>query len=99
MFSIVIENYQDDLYFTEKILNCFATGTIPIYCGARNIEEKFNEKGIIKFDNFSELEKILSDLTPDIYYEKKEIINENFERCKQYKSIEDFIYLNYLHGH
>jgi hypothetical protein len=31
MYSIAIENCQEDYYFSEKILDCFLTGTIPIY--------------------------------------------------------------------
>jgi hypothetical protein len=29
MFSFAVENDTYDTYFTEKILDCFATGTIP----------------------------------------------------------------------
>lgn len=31
MYSIVIENTIEPFYFTEKILNCFASRTVPIY--------------------------------------------------------------------
>ena len=37
MYSIVIENDQYDDYFTEKITDCFSTGTIPVYYGTENI--------------------------------------------------------------
>jgi len=96
MFSIVVENYQDELYFTEKILNCFATGTIPIYLGPKNIGEKFNEDGIIQFNNLLDLEKILIGLTPENYFNKIESIRDNFNRCQNYLSIEDYIYTNYF---
>ena len=36
-FSITIENSKSKNYFTEKILDCFACGTIPIYWGCPNI--------------------------------------------------------------
>jgi hypothetical protein len=99
MFSIVIENYIDDLYITERVLNCFATGTIPIYLGAPNIGSIFNEKGIIQLVNLSSIEEfnnIINNLTSEFYYDRIDAIKENFEKCKQYKSIEDYIYLNYL---
>jgi hypothetical protein len=96
MFSIVVENYQDELYFTEKILNCFATGTIPIYLGAKNIGEKFNMEGILQFNNINELKVIMSNLNENVYHERFEAIKDNFERCQNYKIIEDFIYNNYL---
>ena len=43
-FSIIIENDIDDFWFTEKILNCFSTKTVPIYVGARKIRELFNKE-------------------------------------------------------
>lgn len=30
-----VENSQDDTYFSEKLLDCFMTGTVPIYWGAQ----------------------------------------------------------------
>jgi hypothetical protein len=96
MFSIVIENYQDELYFTEKILNCFATGTVPIYLGARKIKEKFNIDGIIQFHSSNELTHLKLD--KEVYLSKLEAIKDNFNRCLEYLSIEDYIYTNYLNG-
>lgn len=96
MFSIVIENYQDEMYFTEKILNCFATGTIPIYLGSKNIDEKFNGDGIIKFNSIEELYSILPRLNSELYYKKIEAIKDNFDRCKKYLTIEDYLYKNYF---
>ena len=37
MFSIAIENDSYETYYTEKILDCFATGTVPIYIGVPDI--------------------------------------------------------------
>jgi hypothetical protein len=96
MFSIVIENYKDDLYFTEKILNCFATGTIPIYYGAKKIGLKFDLDGIITFNNKSELIEILNNLNYEFYISKLESIEKNFNLCHEYTSIEDYIYEKYF---
>lgn len=98
MFSIVIENYQDDLYFTEKILNCFATGTIPIYLGARKISDIFNENGIIRFNDLTELDTILSTLNTKMYWDRIDAINDNFNRCQKFDNIEDYIFENYFDG-
>jgi hypothetical protein len=96
MFSIVIENYVDNLYFTEKINNCFATGTIPIYYGARHIDKIYNPEGIITFSTISELVGIINNLNEDEYYKRMNALKDNHEICKQYISIEDYIYNNYL---
>src|SRR5690606_14236020 len=43
-FSIVIENSRQNHFFTEKLVDCFATGTIPIYWGMSNIDKYFAEE-------------------------------------------------------
>jgi hypothetical protein len=96
MFSIIIENFVDELYFTEKILNCFATGVVPIYLGAKKITTKFNKNGIITFSTLNELEEIIKNLNAELYFSKMEAIKENFEKCQQYNLIEDYIYKNYF---
>ena len=89
MFSIVIENGFYESYFTEKILDCFATGTIPIYLGSPDIADYFNSYGILQLkDEF--------DVSEDLYYDRISAVKVNFERVRQYEVLEDFIYLNYL---
>lgn len=97
-FSIVVENYIDKLYFTEKILNCFATGTIPIYLGASEIDKKFNKEGVLSFSSPEELESILSNIRTDktFYEDRLDAIKDNFKRVQKYRVIEDYIYENYL---
>ena len=53
LFSIVVENDFTNDYFSEKILDCFATKTIPIYLGSNNITNYFDETGIIFYKNFN----------------------------------------------
>jgi hypothetical protein len=47
MFSIVIENSRQIHYFTEKIIDCLLTKTIPIYYGCPNISDYFDTSGWI----------------------------------------------------
>ena len=89
MFSVVIENGFYESYFTEKILDCFATGTIPVYLGSPDIGKYFNKDGII--DLTEEF-----DISEEIYNSKMDAIKDNLERIKQYEVLEDFIYLNYF---
>jgi len=89
MFSVVIENGFYESYFTEKILDCFATGTIPVYMGSPDIGKYFNQNGIINLtEEF--------DVSEEIYFSKMEAIKENLEKAKEYEILEDFIYLNYF---
>ena len=92
MFSVGIENAVYDTYFTEKLTDCFACGTIPIFYGCKGVTEYFNEDGIIFLDdNFD-----LSMLTKDLYYSKIDAIKDNFERSINFPVAEDYLYLNYF---
>jgi len=89
MFSVAIENGQYETYFTEKLLDCFATGTIPVYLGAPDIGKYFNKDGII--DLTEEF-----DVSDQIYYNKIDAIKDNLERSKKMEVLEDFIWDNYF---
>jgi len=92
LYSFAIENTQCDGYFTEKISDCFATGTIPIYWGDNTISEYFEQDGIIKLtDGFDP-----DILTPELYKNKKSVIEENYNRVINLPLPEDEIYLKYL---
>jgi len=94
MFSIAIENGFYESYFTEKLFDCFATGTIPVYLGTPDIGKYFNTDGIVCLtEDFK-----ISDLTPELYYSKMEAIKDNLERVKNMDldSLEDYIYLRYF---
>jgi len=89
MFSVAIENCEDPGGFTEKILDCFATGTIPVYLGCPDIGDYFNMDGIILLsDEF--------DVSEEIYYSKMDAIKDNFERSKKWELMEDYLWINYL---
>lgn len=92
MFSVTIENDQYETYWTEKILDCFVSGTVPIYHGAPDLPNFFNMDGVI----------ILSDtfdparLSADLYNSMMPAILDNFERAMKYELIEDIIWERYL---
>jgi hypothetical protein len=87
-FSITMENSTYPLGYTEKIADCFATGTIPIYYGCKDIGKVFNEDGIIWLDDNFKIE----DLSFDLYYSKMDAIKDKFNRIKNLPTAEDYIY-------
>lgn len=91
-FSIAMENGNYPLMFTEKITDCFATGTIPIYWGTDKISSMFNPEGIIMLTDQFEIK----DLSSDLYHSKYEAIQDNFYRVLELPIAEDYIYENYL---
>jgi len=95
MFSIVIENTKKDYYFSEKLIDCFRTGTIPIYYGCPSISNFFDEKGILTFDNLEELSIIINEIcTSEYYYDRMDSIKNNFEESKKYLISEDWMVEN-----
>lgn len=88
-FSIIIENDIDDFWYTEKILNCFATKTVPIYVGAGKIQEIFEPQGIIQIpaDYWKDVIPIVENLNVDAQYEYcLPGVEKNFELVKPWKT-------------
>jgi hypothetical protein len=83
-FSIVIENSQQANYFTEKLVDCLITKTIPIYWGCLNISEYFDTTGWIIFSDLDDLKQKLSLLNDSYYFRYTEVINKNYETAKMY---------------
>ena len=98
-YAVIIENHIDDIWFTEKICSCFATKTIPIYYGARDIGKYFNTKGMIICNNIEEVEEHID----DILSHKEEYtamygipeLDENYELSKQYENFDEWLYKTY----
>lgn len=83
-YSIAIENGKLQDYFTEKILDCFLTGTVPIYKGCPNIEKYFNLDGIIQFDTMDDLRNIIHNIDDERYHVPDTVLRENYETALQF---------------
>ena len=91
-FSIVVENNPD--WFTEKLIDCFACGTIPIYWGKLNIDKYFDDCGIIQFETIDELkDEILPSLSMDLYRQLNK--QNNFKLVEEYRCGENWLFENY----
>lgn len=95
-FSLTIENTKKDYYFTEKLIDCFMTGTVPIYWGCPSIQKFFNIDGIITFDSVNELSDIIKNLSIDKYNSMIDAIKDNFKKAKEFLIAEDYIYEKYI---
>lgn len=94
-FSVVVENYINDYWFTEKICNCFANKIVPIYYGARKIKDYFDEDGII-ICNPDNVVDIVKNLDIEKEYEKRnKAIENNYTEVQKYSVFEDWFYLEY----
>jgi len=91
-FSVIIESTSRPGYFTEKLLDCLAVGTIPLYFGSLLYgitALQFNTADYF-YDMLFQLKK-----TPDFYKNMTRQFHANFVQCKAYMVCEDSIYLMY----
>jgi glycosyltransferase involved in cell wall biosynthesis len=95
-FSVAIENGSHHNYFTEKLLDCFLTGTIPIYCGCPNIGEYFDVNGFYTFQTIDELIYIIKNLSFEDYIKKSKLVEKNFEIALNLKHDNDSYFNKYL---
>ncbi len=61
-FSIACENVSQKGYTTEKIVEAFVAGTIPIYWGDPDIVKVFNERAFINCGKFQKIEDIVKEI-------------------------------------
>ena len=88
-FSVVIENCRADYYFTEKLIDAFLTGTVPLYYGCPSIGQFFNSQGMLTFSTAAECHALLTTLqsgtkAQDMYAALRPYIMDNFERAQKY---------------
>lgn len=96
-FSIVVENDKFDYYFTEKLIDCFVTGTIPIYWGCPSIGKFFDTRGMIIINDISDLNNILkSDNLTHEYLSRMSYIIKNYGLALKYTKIDDWLDTNFL---
>ena len=84
-YSIIIENVYTDGLITEKIIDCFLRGTIPIYWGDPKIVEKyFNTEAVIFFSDETEFFISLKKATEDFYNKNVDNIKKNMQLANEY---------------
>jgi hypothetical protein len=87
-FSVVIENDSYSNYYTEKLTDCFASGTIPIYWGSPTVKDMFNSQGIITVNSKLNVD----DLNEFLYNYLIDAVKDNYERVRKLESADDRLY-------
>lgn len=59
-FSMAFENTCQPGYTTEKIVESFASGTIPIYYGDPRVAEEFNPAAFINCNDFATFDEVIN---------------------------------------
>jgi hypothetical protein len=94
-YSVVVLNERSDMWFTERLIDCFALGTVPILWGCPSIGSVFNPDGIIQFETLSELPRIIEEISEWDYKKRLPAINDNHWRAYEYRRTEDLIWNNH----
>lgn len=96
-YSVIVENYISPYFFTEKITNCFAAMTVPVYVGASKINEFFNEDGIIRVrpEDLGRIDTILAQCGEKDYAQRLPAIRDNYQRAQRYLNVFDYLYEEY----
>lgn len=66
-FCLCIENASFPGYVTEKIIDCFVAGVVPLYMGAPDIQLLVPKESFVdlrKFNNLNEVDLFLNELSP-----------------------------------
>ena len=96
-FHVCIENVRQKNYFSEKLLDCFLTHTIPLYWGCPNIDSYFDVRGMILLgknssnvakETIETINNLLSTSPKVLRMKMKDAIEENFQRAKQWINLE-----------
>lgn len=80
MFSIVMENSRADWYFSEKLIDCMLTATVPIYWGCENLHQFFDVDSILNFTSIEGLDNILNVVNEGVYSLLTNSIDTNISR-------------------
>lgn len=91
MFNIAVENTKQNYYFTEKLLGCFMSLTVPIYIGCPNVLDYFDARGILIVNSLDELISVVNSLTPETYEKMLPYVKENKKRALKLLHLEDQI--------
>jgi len=106
-FQVVIENDSYPDYYTEKITDCFASWTVPIYWGCPSIGDYFNMDGIINLTDGNlgiappegpsgPVDFDISSLTEELYIKMLPAIEENNKIIQQLQMSDDTLYTNIM---
>ena len=81
MFHIVIENSRARSYYSEKLIDCFLTGTIPLYWGGE-LPRAFNSLGVITWNTLDDLVDVVSSLSVDVYRSRLSAVIDNYNAAQ-----------------
>lgn len=97
-FSIACENNAHPGYCTEKLVNAFEAGTVPIYWGDPRVKEMFNEKAFVCAADYPDLAAVVAQVkridTDDALYTemiRQPVFHEGWSFAGEMQALETFL--------
>lgn len=92
-FSVAIENVRRPFWFTEALIDCFLTGTVPIYWGTdRLVKWGFDPRGVIECDSLNDVVQAVEHLAVSDYNYRLPFIERNLLAALKYTCTEDWMW-------
>ena len=86
-YSVIIENCIEAHYFTEKILNCLACKTIPIYWGHETVKQYFDTSNWLFFNDLEDGYEKIKFASSGEHIVSHNKIHKNYIQAKSYKNL------------
>lgn len=85
-FHIAIESEKYPWWHTEKLFDCFAARTVPLYWGCDDQEKLeelgFDTSGIVYWSTIQELSRVISTCSPAMYETMQNAVEHNYNRIR-----------------
>jgi hypothetical protein len=84
MFHVCIENATDANYFSEKLVDCLVTRTVPIYWGCANISAFFDVAGLLRSYSAADVIRRANEVSPALYRDLLPAVERNYLRAQEF---------------
>jgi len=99
-FTIAFENSAHPGYTTEKLIDAFAAGTVPIYWGDPEVTKVFNPKAFINISGYQDIPEAIEKIkfldSNDIAYnnmlQEPALLSEEYNLSNMYERLEAFLF-------
>lgn len=83
-YSLALENSQHWGYFTEKLMDCYLSHTMPIYWGCPNILDYFPAESMVLIDDLDDYKTVIKQIEQAI---EENLFEKNFAAIQQAREL------------
>lgn len=94
LFTLCVENSSAPGSMSEKIIDCFQYGSVPLYLGAGNVRSLIPDALFVDlrdFDSVDDLKKFILNYDDEDYQKWRVAVEENFSLIENSRRVENFV--------